>query len=362
LNARKKIRNVRALTIALVAIVGLAIAGAIWDIVRAPEERLQARVVNDITQLNPVAVQATVAPTTIQQIVQAVSYHSGPISIGGARHSMGGQIATTAALYIDMRGFDKILSFSPREKTITVQSGTRWRQIQERIDPANLSIAVMQSYANFTVGGSLSVNAHGRYVDQGPLITSVQSLKLVLADGTVVEATPAHNADISDGVIGGYGGLGVIVEATLQLTDNVKVKRFATTMPIVQYRNWFFQHVRGSRAVVFHNADIYPDAYDTAHAVTFCQTDEPLTITDRLIPEDKSYWRERFGYWTISQSALGKSLRQHLLDPIHFHDQPVTCATMKRATTRENWSLRPASIRLMPSRNTSFLSGVLMNS
>jgi len=32
----------------------------------------------------------------------------------------------------------------------------------------------MQSYANFTVGGSLSVNVHGRYVNQGPLILSVE--------------------------------------------------------------------------------------------------------------------------------------------------------------------------------------------
>jgi hypothetical protein len=40
-----------------------------------------------------------------------------------------------------------------------VQAGTRWRQIQKHIDAANLSVEIMQSYANFTVDGSLSVNA-----------------------------------------------------------------------------------------------------------------------------------------------------------------------------------------------------------
>jgi FAD/FMN-containing dehydrogenase len=58
------------------------------------------------------------------------------------------------ALHIDVRQFDKILTFSPAAKTISVQAGVGWRQILERIDPANLSVSVMQSYTNFTVDGS----------------------------------------------------------------------------------------------------------------------------------------------------------------------------------------------------------------
>jgi FAD/FMN-containing dehydrogenase len=234
LNRRKTIRRLSRRTIAALAVVGVILVAALWQIMRVPRERPRPGIVNDITQLNPIAIGSAITPTTEKQIVEAVRNHSGPISIGGARHSMGGQIATPGALYIDMRQFDKILSFSPSEKTITVQAGARWRQIQERIDQANLAVKVMQTYSNFTVGGSLSVNAHGRYVGEGPLITSVKSLKLVLADGSVVEASPEHNADIFAGVIGGYGGLGVIVEATLNLTDNVKVKRYATTLPITQ--------------------------------------------------------------------------------------------------------------------------------
>jgi hypothetical protein len=118
----------------------------------------------DVTQLNPIHVGMVITPTTTQEIIESVKRYGGPISVGGARHSMGDQIATAGALHIDMRGFNKILAFSPSEKTITVQAGARWRQIQERIDPANLSVSIKQTYANFTVGGSLSVNVHGRYV------------------------------------------------------------------------------------------------------------------------------------------------------------------------------------------------------
>lgn len=179
-----------------------------WTVVRAPVERKASPlIVNDVTQLNPIVVSRVIAPTTTAEIVEAIRKWQGSISVGGALHSMGGQTAAENSLHIDMRAFDRIIDFAPSQKTITVQAGARWRQIQERIDPANLSVKIMQTYANFTVGGSLSVNAHGRYVGQGPLIRSVKSLQVVLADGSLVEASPTHNSEVFYGVIGGYGGL-----------------------------------------------------------------------------------------------------------------------------------------------------------
>ena len=75
-----------------------------------------------MSQLNPIQVSAVITPTTTAEIADAVGHHAGPISIGGARHSMGGQIATEGSLHIDMRRFNRILEFSPATKTITVQA------------------------------------------------------------------------------------------------------------------------------------------------------------------------------------------------------------------------------------------------
>jgi len=196
-------RRNRRLIQAVIIILAVMSVAVVWSVIRAPIERpTSPLLINDVTQLNPIAVSAVITPTTTEEIVEAVKRQGGPISVGGARHSMGGQIATAGGLHIDMRQFDKILSFSPAEKTITVQAGTRWRQIQERIDEANLSIAIMQTYANFTVGGSLSVNVHGRHVVRGPIILSVRSLKVILADGALVEASPAQNPEIFNAVVG----------------------------------------------------------------------------------------------------------------------------------------------------------------
>ena len=121
-----------------------------------------------------------------------------------------------------------------------MQSGITWRKIQEYIDPYNLSVKIMQTYSDFSVGGSLSVNAHGRYVGLGPLILSVIEIKILLANGSIVTASPEQNKDLFYGAVGGYGFLGVIVEATLSLADNVKMERKQKTLLTKNYPKYFF--------------------------------------------------------------------------------------------------------------------------
>lgn len=282
-----------------------------------------AKVINDVTQINPIVVAGVLAPRSVDDIVAAVKSHPGPISIGGGRYSMGGQTATENALHIDMRGFDKIVQFSKEKKEITVQTGITWRKIQEFIDPHDLSLQIMQTYANFTVGGSLSVNVHGRYIGKGPLVMAVQSIRIVLPSGALVNASPGENPEIFYGAIGGYGAMGVIVEATLNLADNVRVERQSQVMPLAAYKEFFFKNVRENGGVVFHNADIYPPEFNTVRATSYVQTDKPVTVADRLIPLDRSYWLDRTAFWVMSELPLGKSFRRYVIDPLLFHGERV---------------------------------------
>lgn len=282
-----------------------------------------ATIINDVTQINPIAVAGVLAPKSIGEIVASVKSHPGPISIGGGRYSMGGQTATEQALHIDMRSFDKVVQFSKEKKEITVQAGITWRKIQEFIDPHDLSLQIMQTYANFTVGGSLSVNVHGRYIGKGPLVMAVQVIRIVLPGGEVVRASPTENEDIFYGAIGGYGAMGVIVEATLNLADNVRVARTSQVMPLADYKEFFFKNVRENRDVVFHNADIHPPEFNTVRATSYTQTDKPVTIADRLIAQDQSYWLDRTAFWIMSEVPFGKAFRRYVIDPLLFQGERV---------------------------------------
>ncbi|MDF2433659.1 MAG: hypothetical protein JWP44_3290 [Mucilaginibacter sp.] len=282
-----------------------------------------SRIVNDITQLNPIKVNAILHLTTTAEIVTAVKKCTGPISIGGGRYSMGGQTATENALQIDMRTFNKVLYLSKKDREITVQTGITWHKLLEYIDTANLSVKIMQSYSNFTVGGALSVNAHGRYVGLGPIILSVKKIKIILANGDVVEASPVTNSEIFYGAIGGYGGLGVITEATLSLTDNTRVERSDTLMRADEYKNYFFKRLRNDSTVVFSSADIYPNKYKQIRSVTYRLTQKKVTVQYRIKPVEKSYKFNRFVYTLISEFPHGKWVRQHMIDPVLYRKNPV---------------------------------------
>ena len=153
-------------------------------------------IVNDVTRLNPVPVFAVARPTTIDEVRRALLETDLPISVGGGHFSMGGQTASPGSLHLDMRAMNRILAFSPVDGTVRVEPGVRWCDLQRFLDPHDYAVRIMQTYANFTVGGALSVNCHGRYVGLGPLVMSVRALRIVLPDGSVVDAAPTANAEI----------------------------------------------------------------------------------------------------------------------------------------------------------------------
>lgn len=281
------------------------------------------KVVNDVTGINPVEVERVIRPTTVEEIQTAITESSGAVSVGGGRFSMGGQTASPDSLHLDLRSFNKVLQFSPDKRWIRVQTGARWCDLQRFLDPHDLSVKIMQTYANFTVGGSLSVNSHGRYVGLGPLILSVRSIKLVMADGSAVVASPDQNSEIFYGAVGGYSGLGVIVEAELGVAENCRVGAVTETMAIAEYGDYFKQSVSDDDGSLFHNADIYPPHYSKVRATTWKQTEKPVTQTNRMMALQSSFPLERYFFWAISETPTGKWRREYLIDPILFFRQKV---------------------------------------
>ncbi len=319
-------RAILFLILALLAF-GVVVSGA--SLLSVPEARIAAAPdsgvqVNEITRLYPITMARVVAPRTVDEISNAVRSWPGPIAVGGGRYSMGGQTATPDGLQLDMRNFRGVVGFDPQARVITVRSGTRWREVQQAIDSAGLAVKIMQTYNTFTVGGALSVNAHGRYIGQGPLVRSVRAISLVLADGRVVTATPAQNPDLFFGAIGGYGALGVIADVTLDLAVNAHVRREDEKMLVSSYAPFFRRRIRNDTTVIFHNADMYPPAYEKIHVVSYRLTKEPLTVANRLLPEDQSAWSHRTAYSMITNGLGGYWFREHVIDPLIFIGHPVT--------------------------------------
>ena len=79
--------------------------------------------------------------------------------MAGVRHSMGGHAFAPAPCVLDMTRFNAH-PLDAERRIVTVQSGATWHDIQHQLHP-RFAVKAMQSTDIFTVGGSISVNAHG---------------------------------------------------------------------------------------------------------------------------------------------------------------------------------------------------------
>jgi FAD/FMN-containing dehydrogenase/SAM-dependent methyltransferase len=280
-------------------------------------------VINDVTGLNPIPVWGVSKPTSVAEVQAALTQTALPISVGGGHFSMGGQTASPGSLHLDMRSMNRVLQFSPDSRTVRVQAGIRWCDLQRFIDPHGLSVKIMQTYANFTVGGSLSVNVHGRYIGLGPLVLSVRSLRMVLISGEIIEASPNENRELFYAAIGGFGALGVIVEAELELAENTRLERRSVTMPLSEYDRYFRDAVRNSPQALFHNADIYAPHFTRVRATTWSGTTLPATTSTRLQWQRRQHLLEKYFLWAITETPFGKWRREHLVDPLLFARKTV---------------------------------------
>ena len=284
---------------------------------------VESHYINDVTKLNPVHVEKIIRPTKTEEIKEAIVSTVGPISIGGGKFSMGGQTAFAESLHIDMRSFNKVLSLNKDAKEVTVQAGITWRDLQEAVDKKDLSVKIMQTYANFTVGGSISVNCHGRYIGFGPIVSSVKSMKIMLASGETMRVSRTENFAVFKAVVGGYGGIAVILEATLELAENIKVERQTKLVDVKNYRTFFTRDIRDNKDIVFQNGDLYPPHYDQVMNVSWKKSSKPLTNEEHITSRDEGYWLERKAVTLVSYGDTGKWIRRNIIDPYLYSSEAV---------------------------------------
>ena len=177
--------------------------------------------INDASCLNQTAVHGIVRVTTVDDLKTALSYaqeNDLKVSMAGVRHSMGGQAFFKDALVLDMTGFNR-MSLDEENRVLTVQSGATWHDIQNLLHP-RYAVKAMQSTDIFTVGGSISVNAHGMDHQTGSVGQTIRSMRVMLPDGTIETASRTENPELFHLVVGGYGLFGIILDVELEVTDN----------------------------------------------------------------------------------------------------------------------------------------------
>jgi FAD/FMN-containing dehydrogenase len=237
------------------------------------------------------------------------------VSIAGSRHSQGGQTYTDGALVFDMKGFNRILALDEKAKTLTAQAGATWDDVQHYVNPRGLAVKVMQSSYVFTLGGTLSANAHGRDIATTSVVETVESFRLLLADGQLLDVSRIRNPELFSLVIGGYGLFGVIVDVTLQLADDELYERRASIIDYRQFPEYFARKVQGDPDTVLMLVRPSIDPRDFLRELvvtTWNRTRRPEPAGIHALGEEEGVLSEKFAFNLSRSFDWAKSVRWRL--------------------------------------------------
>lgn len=148
---------------------------------------------------------------TSESELQKVIANSKKIRFFGNKQSSADIAAGTDTL-IDMKNYNKIVSYDDDKRTITVQSGVILKDLLEAIEAVGWCIPCLPDINTITVGGALATGTHGT---SGKLLSEyITSCRLILADGSVKEIK--SDDELMNAVKVSLGMLGVLSTITFK--------------------------------------------------------------------------------------------------------------------------------------------------
>jgi FAD/FMN-containing dehydrogenase/pimeloyl-ACP methyl ester carboxylesterase len=236
------------------------------------------------------------------------------VVIRGAGWCQGGLTLCQDAIQIDTSSLNRIIHIDREQRTARVQAGVTWDQLREALNPLGLSTRSNQSYGVFSIGGSVSVNAHGRNIDTGVLAATVASMRVMLADGSVAEASRMQHAELFGLVLGGLGLFGIVVDVTLHLALNERYTKSAVTvMATSEYPRHFLTRVRPDGDIHFHYARLNVDE-DRVWQRLYCldyrvEADDGRALSADALQEPEATRSQRMMLWAMRRFRWARRLR-----------------------------------------------------
>lgn len=184
----------------------------------------------DWTRFRAPAPLAVAFPETIDQVQRLVQFAAaealGVVPSGGRTGLSGGALATRGELVVSFDRMRRILHFDAIDRSVTLQPGVATAALQAFAREQNLYYPVsFASEGSSQMGGNIATNAGGiRVLRYGMTRDWVTGLRVVTGKGDLLDCNKglvknASGYDFRHLFIGSEGTLGLIVEATMKLTD-----------------------------------------------------------------------------------------------------------------------------------------------
>lgn len=165
---------------------------------------------------SPAAVERPTSLSALQDIIRSAD----KVRAIGSGHSFN-HLADTKGTLVSLAGLERVCSIDPVGKTVTVDGGATYADIAQPVQAAGLALGAVASLPHITVAGATATATHGSGDGNRNLSAAVAALKIVKADGEVVELKRG-DPDFAGAVVN-LGALGIIAELTLDLVPDFEI-------------------------------------------------------------------------------------------------------------------------------------------
>lgn len=140
---------------------------------------------------------------------------------GAASWGFGGVVPVNGGIVIDLSPFRRIINFDRGNRTITVEAGARWSDIDNIVKKESLSLITYPSSKFSTVAGWIATGGYGiNSFKYGHISKQVESIKVIMPSGEAKKLTP--NDPEFKFFVSSEGQFGIISEVTLKLRNTPK--------------------------------------------------------------------------------------------------------------------------------------------
>ncbi|BFI95298.1 MAG: FAD-binding oxidoreductase [Rhodanobacter sp.] len=175
----------------------------------------------------PLAVALPASAEEVQGVVRWANEHGIAVVPSGGRTGLsGGAVAANGELVLSLERMNRALGFDAADRTLTVQPGMPLEAVQAAAREHGLIYPVdFAARGSCSIGGNIATNAGGiRVIRYGNTREWIAGLKVVAGNGELLDLNRAlvknsSGYDFRQLMIGSEGTLGIVVEATLRLTD-----------------------------------------------------------------------------------------------------------------------------------------------
>lgn len=164
----------------------------------------------------PVAESYTLSPRNEEDV--KADLKKGEVIARGLGRSYGDQAVNGDKYVAICTKLNHFLDWDEQEGILECEAGVSLEEIISVFGPKGWLPMICPGTKFVTIGGAIANDIHGKahHID-GSFVNCVLSFTILLADGTIVEASRTENADLFWANFGGLGLLGVILRARLKL-------------------------------------------------------------------------------------------------------------------------------------------------